>query len=261
MGSEDADARTEDDEGPVKSVTVAPFQISPVAVTNEQFALFVNKTGYETEAERFGWSYVFQNSLPKSKRLRRAQNVESAPWWYGVKRASWRKPAGPGGSTRILDHPVVHISWHDAQAFCAWAECRLPTEAEWEYAARGGLEGKRFPWGDELHPDGEHRCNIWQGRFPSLNTCADGYAATAPVRAYLPNGYGLYNMVGNVWEWTQDSEQIRNPSSTSKRVVLKGGSYLCHQSYCNRYRVAARYLNEPNTSLGNCGFRCVKLNS
>ena len=147
---------------------------------------------------------------------------------------------------------MVHVSHADAEAFCRWAGRRLPTEAEWEYAARGGLEQARFPWGDELTPGGEHRCNIWQGTFPDENTAADGYAGTAPVTAFAPNGFGLYNVAGNVWEWTADWFDERREAR-----AIRGGSYLCHHSYCNRYRVAARSSNTPDSSVGNTGFRCV----
>ena len=259
MGSEDADARQEDNEGPVRRVAVESFEISSTTVTNQQFQKFIEETNYLTDAEALGWSYVFEGFVPKSKR-RSAPTVQGAPWWLGIKGANWMKPEGLRSSIKNrMDHPVVHVSWNDAVVYCQWAECRLPTEAEWEYAARGGLEGKRFPWGDQLVPNGVHQCNVWQGKFPTLNTYEDGFAGTAPVDSYQPNGYGLYNTCGNVWEWTSDS----NPTASgdlvgNNRYILKGGSYLCHHSYCNRYRVAARYFNESDTSLGNCGFRCVR---
>ena len=190
--------------------------------------------------------------MTHSKQRKSSSEVSLAPWWLAVSKACWRKPEGQGSSVRDrMDHPVVHTSWYDAKRYCEWANCRLPTEAEWEYAARGGLEAKRFPWGNQLVPDGTHMCNIWQGRFPSLNTCDDGFVGTAPVHTYEPNGYGLFQTSGNVWEWTADE-------ISPTRYVLKGGSYLCHRSYCNRYRVAARYFNDADTSTGNCGFRCVR---
>jgi sulfatase modifying factor 1 len=269
MGSEDTDVNPGDGEGPVRAVTVAPFAIDAHCVTNERFAAFVDATGYRTEAERFGWSYVFAVFL--SGELRRiSPRPKNTPWWCGVQGAYWAAPEGPGSDlSGRSDHPVVHVSWTDASTFCRWEGSRLPTEAEWEYAARGGLEGKRFPWGDELTPGGEHRCNIWQGRFPSRNTAEDGYLGTAPVTAYQPNGYGLYNVAGNVWEWCADrwtTTPSRAEASCATPAeprhgaarVLRGGSYLCHDSYCNRYRVAARTSNSPDSSSGNTGFRVAR---
>ena len=270
MGSEDPDARTEDGEGPVREVTVGGFRIGRTAVTNRQFAGFTDATGYRTQAEAFGWSYVFKGLLPKAKqrKLEQTHDVKAVPWWLAVEGAFWARPEGPGSNVKgRLHHPVVHVSWHDANAYCEWAGARLPSEAEWEYAARGGLAGKRFPWGDDLTPGGRHRCNIWQGGFPATNTLADGHFGTAPAESFRPNGYGLYNMVGNVWEWCADwfstdwhrSHTPDNPAGPERgdTKVLKGGSYLCHDSYCNRYRVAARYANTPDSATGNAGFRCV----
>ncbi|HEY4387823.1 MAG TPA: formylglycine-generating enzyme family protein, partial [Ktedonobacteraceae bacterium] len=195
--------------------------------------------------------------------------VASAPWWRQVFGADWRHPEGKHSDiSERGNHPVVHISWNDALAYCQWAGMRLPTEAEWEYAARGGLAQKRYPWGDELLPDGEHRCNIWQGTFPTTNTGDDGYLGTAPVRSFAPNGYNLYNMTGNTWEWCSDwfsptfhrTAPRDNPQGPpmGNMKVMRGGSYLCHQSYCFRYRVAARSSNTPDSSTGNLGFRCVR---
>lgn len=252
MGSEDADANPGDGEGPVRGVTVRPFEIDAHCVTNERFAAFVAATGYRTDAERFGWSYVFAKFLPGHLR-RDSPRPAATPWWCGVRGAYWAAPEGPGSDLSSRgDHPVVHVSWADAAAFCRWEGSRLPTEAEWEYAARGGLDQRRYPWGDELTPGGEHRCNIWQGRFPTRDTAEDGYAGTAPVDAFPPNGFGLYNVSGNVWEWCADW-WTRDASR-----VMRGGSYLCHASYCNRYRVAARTSNSPDSSGGNNGFRCAR---
>lgn len=266
LGTDDGEGFASDAEGPARPVHLPAFRISPYAVTNAEFAAFVQSTGYVTEAEKFGWSYVFQLLIPDPRQVKIVGSPERTPWWLGVEGATWREPEGPGsGIGDRMDHPVVHVSWNDAAAYCAWAGVRLPTEVEWEAAARGGLERKRYPWGDVLRPGGEHRCNIWQGVFPSKNHASDGYLGTAPVDAYLPNGYGLYNMSGNVWEWcgdwfTSDPEQRgssgrpEGPAQGNARL-MKGGSYLCHQSYCNRYRVAARSGNTPDSSTGNIGFR------
>jgi formylglycine-generating enzyme len=248
MGGEDPDGAPE--EGPVREVTVAPFAIDAYCVTNTSFAEFVDATGHETDAERFGWSYVFARFLPGPLRAE-SPRPDGTPWWCGVSGATWRHPFGPQSDLDgRWDHPVVHVSWHDAAAYCAWADVRLPTEAEWEYAARGGLDQARYPWGDELTPGGEHRCNIWQGRFPVRDTAEDGYSGTAPVDAFQPNGFGLYNVSGNVWEWCADQFDPAAPDRS-----MRGGSYLCHDSYCNRYRVAARTANSPDSSTGNLGFR------
>lgn len=252
MGTDDVSGFAEDGEGPVREVGVEPFAIDAHCVSNARFAEFIEATGYRTEAERFGWSYVFSGFL--TARLRRiSPRPPETPWWCGVPGACWRQPEGPGSSLEgRTDHPVVHVTWNDARTFCRWVGARLPTEAEWEYAARGGLDQARYPWGDELTPAGEHRCNIWHGRFPSHNTAEDGYRGTAPVDAFPPNGFGLYNVAGNVWEWCADRWSARDPAR-----VMRGGSYLCHESYCNRYRVAARTRNTPDSSTGNLGFRIV----
>jgi formylglycine-generating enzyme len=195
--------------------------------------------------------------------------VASAPWWLGVTGASWWCPEGPGSDiSNRLDHPVVHVSWRDAVAYCDWAEARLPTEAEWEKAARGGLEQARFPWGDDFTPEHQHRCNTWQGEFPIRDAGDDGYVGTAPADAYLPNGFGLFNTSGNVWEWCADwwSPVWHRPANSETRTdpkgpddgtakVMRGGSYLCHDSYCNRYRVAGRTSATPDSTTGHTGFR------
>ena len=178
--------------------------------------------------------------------------------------ACWRRPEGERSSLKGReDHPATHVSWNDAVAYCRWAGKRLPTEPEWEYAARGGLVQKMYPWGDQLEPGGRHKCNIWQGKFPDVDTGADGYVGTCPVDAYEPNGFGLHCVAGNVWEWCAewfvgkpDPAVPRPPTPTHK--LQKGGSFLCHRSYCNRYRVAARTGNTPDSSTANCGFRCVR---
>ncbi|MBB3668245.1 formylglycine-generating enzyme family protein [Garicola koreensis] len=260
MGSEDDDVNPHDGEGPVRQVEVEAFGISRFAVTNREFARFVHETGYTTEAEEYGWSFVVASFLPA--RLRAASpRPQQVPWWCAVSGAAWSAPEGPGsGVDDLLDHPVVHVSWRDAEHYASWASGRLPTEREWEYAARGGLEQARYPWGNELTPDGEHRCNIWQGRFPSKNTVEDGYRGTAPVDAFRPNGYGLHNVAGNVWEmcaddWSTDAPTAHRAPASQVRRVMRGGSYMCHHSYCNRYRVAARSSNDADSSSGNQGFR------
>lgn len=268
MGTDDNMGFPADGEGPSREVTVDPFYIDQHAVTNAEFLQFVRETNYTTDAQRFGWSFIFKGFVEYGD----YQRVPEAPWWIVVEDASWFRPRGPNSSIvneDYLTHPVVHVSWHDAVAYANWAGKRLPTEAEWEYAARGGLSGKRYAWGDELKPGDNHRCNIWQGEFPTYNTAEDGYYGTAPVNEYPSNGYGLYNVAGNVWEWcadwfspnyhTTDSYELMNPVGPPQGTerVMRGGSYLCHHSYCNRYRVAARSKNTPDSSTGNIGFRCV----
>jgi formylglycine-generating enzyme required for sulfatase activity len=267
MGTDDDVGYAADGEGPARQIMIEPFWIEATAVTNERFARFVLATGHVTEAERFGWSFVFAGLLPAD--FLPTRGVDSAPWWRQVFGAQWRRPEGPHSSLDgRLDHPVVHVSWNDARAYCAWAGKRLPTEAEWERAARGGLEGKRFPWGDEETPGGKHRCNVWQGTFPTENTLADGFFGTAPVTTYAPNEFGLWNAAGNAWEWCEDwfdptyhvTGPRHSPTGPPAGVarVMRGGSYLCHPSYCYRFRVAARSSNTPDSSTGNLGFRCAQ---
>lgn len=272
MGSDDPDGHSSDGEGPVRDVTIHAFAIDATAVTVERFAEFVTATGHVTEAERSGWSFVFRSLLPSGVDHPAYVPAPGVPWWVVVPGASWSSPEGPGSDVEgRLDHPVVHVSWDDAVAYAEWAGRRLPTEAEWEYAARGGLVSRRYPWGDTLTPGGRWRCNIWQGRFPTENTVEDGYLSTAPVRSYPPNAFGLFEMAGNVWEWCSDrwSTTWHVPELPDTRVdpkgpptgdarVMRGGSYLCHDSYCNRYRVGARSSTTPDSSAGNLGFRCAR---
>lgn len=253
----------EDGEGPARRVTLRPFRIDAHAVSNRRFAAFIAATGYRTEAERYGWSYVFHSFLPPGTQ---APSPEGTPWWRQVQGAHWAAPEGPGSSIADrLDHPATHIAWNDAAAFAAWAGGRLPGEAEWEHAAKGGVDAARFPWGAAEPDDGNALCNIWQGRFPAQNTLSDGFLGTAPVDAFRPNGFGLFNACGNVWEWCADPFRIRSLSAAAKQRnqaaaaererVMKGGSYLCHLSYCYRYRIAARSGRSPDTSAGHTGFR------
>ena len=266
MGSDSGEGHPADFEGPVRNQHVEPFYMDSTAVTNEEFMQFVKETGYQTEAERFGWSFVFYQFLvPDTEAV--VRQVANTPWWCAVEEAFWFQPEGAGSSIQNrMDHPAVHVSWQDANAYCSWAGKRLPNEMEWEYAARGGLEKKRYPWGDELNPGNEHLCNIWQGEFPALNTEEDGHAGTAPAASFPPNGFGLYNMAGNVWEWCANAfaeipgsliGRGTDAAGSELPKAMRGGSYLCHDSYCNRHRVAARSSNTSDSSAGNIGFRCV----
>ncbi|XP_074908734.1 formylglycine-generating enzyme isoform X2 [Buteo buteo] len=244
MGTDEPEIH-QDGEGPARRVHVNSFYMDQYEVSNEEFERFVNSTGYVTEAEKFGDSFVFEGMLSEEVKADIHQAVSN---------------------TAGMDHPVLHVSWNDAVAFCTWAGKRLPTEAEWEYSCRGGLENRLFPWGNKLQPKGQHYANIWQGVFPTNNTAEDGYKGTAPVTAFPPNGYGLYNIVGNAWEWTSDwwavhhsTDEVHNPKGPSSGTdrVKKGGSYMCHKSYCYRYRCAARSQNTPDSSASNLGFRCA----
>ncbi|MCU1274261.1 MAG: hypothetical protein JWO48_1692 [Bryobacterales bacterium] len=265
MGCESSEAIPGDGEGPVKRITLSPFWISATTVSVREFHEFVEATGYVTEAERFGWSFVFRGHVPQESR---APVVQATPWWVRVEGACFRFPEGPQNAAAREDCPAVQISWNDAQAYCAWAGVRLPTEAEWEYTARGGLELKNYPWGDELTPGGVHRCNVWQGNFPDLDLALDGHSRPAPVRSFDSNAFGLFNMTGNVWEWCWDYFDAEwrqmgthldpaGPPAGDTRV-MKGGSYLCHHSYCLRYRCSARTSNAPDSATGNIGFRVAR---
>jgi formylglycine-generating enzyme required for sulfatase activity len=235
------------------------------AVTNARFRQFVNDTGYITEAETFGNSFVFFQFLPD--KMRDAPDYGPAPWWRVVDGANWKAPAGPGSEGFCIDdHPVVHVTWHDATAFATWAKGRLPTEAEWEHAARGGLGDVSFPWGNQ-EPDDESffPCNIWQGAFPHRDLARDGYDRTAPAKSFEPNGYGLYNMVGNTWEYTAQPFKVKSLKKEVRQAnaakagykLAKGGSFLCHRSYCYRYRIAARTGSSPDSSTSHQGIRLV----
>lgn len=252
-----------DGESPQRLVRLRPFLMDAGAVTNRRFAAFIAATGFVTETERLGWSFVFHGLLPPAME---SLGVEG---WCRVEGARWCEPEGPG--TRLEgreDDPVTHVTWNDAAAFANWAGGRLPSEAEWEHAARGGLSDPLFPWGDrEPDDDGFMPCNVWQGRFPDRNTGADGYHWLAPARSFAPNGYGLYNMAGNSWEWTADRWRVRSAGIGAQagradildndQRVLKGGSFLCHPSYSYRYRIAARQANASHSATSHIGFRLV----
>ena len=256
-----------DGEGPLRKGRVRSVSMSQGSITNAQFAAFVAETGYITEAEHIGWSFVFWSQVPDY--LAETWKVPGSPWWHRVDGVSWQRITGPECDLieKIPDHPVVHVSWNDSTAYASWAGGRLPTELEWEHAARGGLGDVRYPWGD-TEPDDKQTllCNIWQGIFPRTNTALDGYETTAPAVSFGPNGFGLYNMVGNVWDWTADT--FRVPSRLDRQGAIqsdaqnpmklaKGGSFLCHKSYCHRYRIAARIANTVDSATTHMGFRVV----
>ena len=273
MGS-DRSPYLADGEGPQRQVWLPSYEISATTVSNLEFERFVSETGFITDAEIYGWSYVFEGLLKNSlKSSHEDARSLGAPWWVAVEGANWRHPFGDEREqSDSADHPVVHVSYNDSIAYCNWAGVRLPTEAEWEKAARGGLENCEFPWGNDFLVNGAYNANIWQGEFPSSNSCQDGFFGTAPVKSFQPNSFGIYNMIGNVWEWTSDSWSIhwhkkasmetrRNPKGPDKghhQKVLKGGSYLCHDSYCFRYRNSARSRNSVDSSTGHTGIRYVR---
>lgn len=256
MGSEDPDTYPLDGEGPVRTETVAPFAIAATTVTVAQFAAFVAATGHVTDAERFGDSLVFQAALPDDARA--CPRIPDAPWWVVVAGADWRRPAGPlaevDAPRDVPDHPVVHVSRADAEAFCRWSGTALPSEPQWEFACRGGRSGQPYPWGEQRDPGGERRMNIWRGEFPGQASSPRGSTFTAPARSYPPNGFGLFNTTGNVWEWTAG---VFDAARRDHRGVIRGGSHLCHESYCRRYRTSARSAVTPDTSSGHIGFRVV----
>ena len=263
MGTDLPDGFPADGEGPPRKVTLRPFRIAAITVTNEQFAQFVRATGYITQAEEAGSSFVFYLQVPPQARAAIRRVPSGLPWWLEVGDACWQRPEGPGSHLRgRMDHPVVHVSWNDAQAYCEWAGASLPTEAQWECAARGGLEQRRCPWAN-AEPTAQ-RCNIWRGAVP--NQPAEGWEpAPMPARSHAPNASGLYNMSGNGWEWCADAFHPHYHAITpatdplqaepTSRRSMRGGSFLCHDSYCNRYRVAARGSNTPESSASNIGFR------
>ena len=234
---------------------VAAFDLDVYEVTNRDFAAFVDATGFVTEAERWGWSLVFHPAATANPALE--QRPVETPWWLRVDGADWRRPRGPGSEAQP-DLPVVHVSWGDAEALCAWRGKRLPAEAEWDLAAAAGNDGAgraRYPWGDDPDPDGEWVGNVWQGDFPGTDEAADGHTYLAPVGSYPANALGVFDLGGNVWEWCDDWYL---PGGAGGEKVLKGGSWLCAASYCEGYRNANRNHSAPDSGLDNTGFRCAR---
>lgn len=249
-----------DREGPEREVEIEKYYLDKYEVSNGDFKEFVTKTGYVSEAEIFGDSFVFKILISSETQQEYEDfRVLQAPWWYKVKEVNWKQPEGAGSSVDDrLNHPVVHVSWNDAVAYCEFRNKRLPTEAEWEAACRGGKKRKLFPWGNKLMPNDHHWMNIWQGEFPDKNTAEDGAISTCPVDKFRQNDFDLYNIVGNAWEWTSDLWNESDSTKENPDRVKKGGSYLCHKSYCYRYRCAARSQNSQDSSAGNLSFRCAK---
>jgi len=265
-----------DGEGPSRRVRITKaLDVDVHECTNDDFSTFVAATQYKTDSERFGWSFVFHLELDATRRATVTQAVAGVEWWLPVNGSWWREPTGPGSDVFARArgaHPAVHVSWRDAFNYCAWRGARLPTEAEWEFAARDGHERRVYPWGNALKPDDAHRANLWQGSLPHGPLVDDGHEFTAPVGSYAPQtASGLHDLIGNVWEWVQDWHEPgerpapawdavavdpRGPANGTEKLK-KGGSFLCHESYCFRYRVAARHKNTPDSATSNNGFRCV----
>jgi len=256
-----------DGEGPARLTNVSSFYMDVHEVSNAEFQEFVDAEGYVTEAEKFGNSFVLERLISQKTKEKITQAVAAAPWWLPVDKADWKHPEGPDSNiNNRMDHPVTHVSWNDAVAYCEWKSKRLPTEAEWEYACRAGLKDRLYPWGNNLNPKGEHLMNIWHGEFPTEDTGEDGFAGTAPVNSFPATKYGLKNIVGNVWEWTADwwtTEHDNKPKSNPKGPksgtdkVKKGGSFMCTKKYCYRHRCGARSQNTPDSSAMNLGLRCA----
>ncbi len=279
------------DEGPAREVEVDDFWIEATPVANRQFAEFVEATGYVTLAERTPTLEQYPDARPDMLKAgslvftppgREVDLRQPMQWWRFVFGADWRRPQGPVGPPCHPDHPVVHVAYEDAEAYAAWKGRALPTEAQWEFAARGGVDGSDYAWGEELTPGGRIMANTWFGRFPNENLKPHGFTRTSPVASFPPNGYGLYDIIGNVWEWTSDfyaprggaarsccvprnprndlaagSADPRNGPHAPPRRVLKGGSHLCAENYCQRYRPAARHPQEVDSGTTHVGFRCV----
>lgn len=272
MGAVDNEGFPEDHEKPRTKVNIPDFYITDTTITNADFKRFVDETNYISEAEAAGWSFVFYGLLNSENTD--AQKVPDTPWWRIVKGASWKHPYGPKSSINdLMDHPVIHISRNDALVFCKWSKTRLPSEAEWEYAARGGNNDLIYPWGNKLVDNKGYHANTWQGSFPNNNDKSDGFFGTAPVYSFEPNNFDLYQVIGNVWEWCSNKRGIplkdfqnkngkdfwsSNDQYSEDEYAMRGGSFLCHASYCNRYRLGARNGNTANSTSSNVGFRVVR---